>query len=278
LTLVRGLGYFESKAMPFVQLNNIVHRYVDEGAKEKPAIVFANSLGSDLRIWDEVAARLAADFRVIRYDKRGHGLTDAVPAPYSAKDLADDVARLLDALEIGQAVICGVSVGGIIAQSLALNHPRRVRALALCDTGARIGSVESWQQRIGTVQTGGLKALESPTMERWFSAQFRARRPADIRGYSTMLLQTSVVGYIGTCCALRDADFRAMAARIKCPTLVLCGAEDISTPPELAKELADLIPGARFTLIENAGHLPCIEQPAIVAERMMQFFQEVQIV
>ncbi len=247
--------------MPFVQLNNIVHRYVDEGAKEKPAIVFANSLGSDLRIWDEVAARLAADFRVIRYDKRGHGLTDAVPAPYSAKDLADDVARLLDALEIGEAVIGGVSVGGIIAQALALNHPRRVRTLG-----------------IGTVQTGGLKALESPTMERWFSAQFRVRRPADIRGYSTMLLQTSVAGYIGTCCALRDADFRAMAARIKCPTLVLCGAEDISTPPELAKELVDLIPGARFTLIENAGHLPCVEQPAIVAERMMQFFQEVQIV
>ena len=146
-------------------------------------------------------------FDAVQFSTHGHGLTDAVPAPYSAKDLADDVARLLDALEIGEAVIGGVSVGGIIAQALALNHPRRVRALALCDTGARIGSVESWQQRIGTVQTGGLKALESPTMERWFSAQFRARRPADIRGYSTMLLQTSVAGYIGTCCALRDADF-----------------------------------------------------------------------
>ena len=201
LTLVRGLGYFESRAMPFVQLNNIVHRYVDDGAKEKPAIVFANSLGSDLRIWDDVAARLAADFRVIRYDKRGHGLTDAVPPPYSAKDLADDVAGLLDALEISQAVICGVSVGGIIAQALALNYPQRARALVLCDTGARIGSVESWQQRIDMVQTGGLKPLESAMMERWFSVRFRAQRAADIRGYSNMLLQTSA------------ADISARAAR-----------------------------------------------------------------
>jgi len=264
--------------MPFVQLNNIVHRYVDEGAKEKPAIVFANSLGSDLRIWDEVAARLAADFRVIRYDKRGHGLTDAVPAPYSAKDLADDVARLLDALEIGEAVIGGVSVGGIIAQALALNHPRRVRALALCDTGARIGSVESWEQRIDTVRSAGLKALESPTMERWFSSSFRARRPADVRGYANMLLQTSAEGYLGTCYALRDTDFRESAARINYPTLVLCGAEDIATPPELGKELAGLIPGAKFSLIENAAHLPCIEQPDILTQKMLWFFQEVQIV
>ena len=278
LTFNERLGYFESKAMPFVQLNNIVHRYVDEGAKEKPAIVFANSLGSDLRIWDDVAARLAADFRLIRHDKRGHGLTDALPPPYSAKDLADDVDTLLDVLEIDQAVICGVSVGGIIAQSLALNHARRVRALVLCDTGARIGSVESWQQRVDTVRSAGLQALESPTMERWFSASFRAHRPADVRGYANMLLQTSVDGYLGTCYALRDTDFRQVAVRIKRPTLVLCGAEDIATPPGLGRELAGLISGAQFTLIENAAHLPCIEQPNVMADRMLDFLREVQIV
>jgi len=264
--------------MPFVQLNHIVHRYVDEGAKEKPAIVFASSLGSDLRIWDDVAARLAADFRVIRYDKRGHGLTDAVPPPYSAMDLADDVARLLETPHITASPISRASVGGIIAQALALDHPRRVRALVLCDTGARIGSVESWEQRIDTVRSAGLKALESPTMERWFSWSFRARRPADIRGYSNMLLQTSAEGYIGTCCALRDADFRATLSSVRCPTSVLCGAEDIATPPELGRELAELIPGAQFSSIENAAHLPCIEQPDILTQKMLRFFQEVQIV
>jgi 3-oxoadipate enol-lactonase len=215
---------------------------------------------------------------VIRLDKRGHGLTDAPPPPYSARDLADDAARLLDALQIRQAVICGISVGGIIAQALALNAPRRVRALVLCDTGARIGSVESWQQRIDTVQTGGLKPLESPTMERWFSASFRERRPADIRGYSNMLLQTSVDGYLGTCYALRDTDLREAAPTINHPTLVLCGADDIATPPELGRELAGLISGAEFSLIDNAGHLPCIEQPKATAERMLKFFGEVHIV
>jgi 3-oxoadipate enol-lactonase len=264
--------------MPFVTINNIVHHYVTAGAKDKLALVFSNSLGSDLRIWDDVSDRLSAYFRIVRYDKRGHGLTDAPMLPYTADDLGQDVDGLLDALEISQAVICGVSVGGIIALAWVLNYPQRVRALVLCDTGARIGSVESWQQRIDTVKTGSLKPLASPTMERWFSAQFRAQRAADVRGYSNMLLQTSVEGYIGTCCALRDADFHPTAARVRCPTLVLCGAEDIATPPELGKELARLIHGAQFSLIENAAHLACIEQPEIVAARMMQFFQEVQIV
>ncbi|MGE5216187.1 MAG: alpha/beta fold hydrolase [Chloroflexota bacterium] len=122
--------------MPFVTVNNIVHRYVDEGSKSKPAIVLVNSLGSDLRIWDEVAARLASDFRMVRYDFRGHGLTEAANAPYSSDDLARDLVELLEALDIPRAIVCGVSVGGIIAQAAALAHSERVRALVLCDTGA----------------------------------------------------------------------------------------------------------------------------------------------
>ena len=264
--------------MAFARINNNVHHYVSSGAKSKPALLFANSLGTDLRIWDDVTDRLNENFRVVRYDKRGHGLSDAPPSPYSINDLAQDVAGVLDALEIEQAVLCGVSVGGLIAQAFALNYPKRVRALVLCDTGARIGSIESWRQRIEIVRAGGLQALESPTMERWFSPTFRARRSADIRGYSNMLLQTSVEGYIGTCCALRDADFRATLATVRCPTLVLCGAQDIATPPELGRELAELISGAQFSLIENAAHLPCIEQPDILTQKMLRFFQEVQIV
>jgi 3-oxoadipate enol-lactonase len=264
--------------MPFVQLNNLVHRFADEGAREKPAIVFANSLGSDLRIWDEVAARLAGDFRVVRYDLRGHGLTEAAKPPYSADDLARDLVGLLDALEIRQAIVCGISVGGMIAQAAALNHSERVRALVLCDTGARIGSVDSWQQRIDNVRSSGVESLVQMTMERWFSVGFRERRAADVRGYSIMLRQTSADGYVGTCAALRDTDFRQATLRIKQPTLVLCGAEDIATPPELGGELAGSIPGAQFSLIHNAAHLPCIEQPEAVAGRMMQFFREVQIV
>jgi 3-oxoadipate enol-lactonase len=264
--------------MPFAIINNHVQHYAVSGSKSKPALVFSNSLGTDLRIWDDVAERLSEDFAIIRYDKRGHGLSDASSSPYSADELAQDVAGLIDALEIKQATLCGVSVGGVIVQAFALNYPERVRALILSDTGARIGSVESWQQRIDTVRGGGVKALEALTMERWFSASFHAARPADIRGYSNMLLQTSVEGYIGTCCALREGDFRGKIATVRCPTLVLCGAEDIATPPELGRELASLIPGAQFSLVEGAAHLPCIEQPQLMAQRMLQFFREVKIV
>ena len=264
--------------MAFLTTGCFVQYYRVDGPADKPAVLFANSLGSDLRIWDGVAARLAPRFRVIRYDLRGHGLSEAPAPPYSAADLASDVAGLLDALEIRDAIICGVSVGGLIAQAVALNHAERVRGLVLSDTGARIGSTEAWQQRIDKVSADGVDSLVTMTMERWFAAGFREHSAADVRGYSLMLRQTSADGYVGTCAALRDADFRQAVARINKPTLILCGAEDIATPPELGRELAGLIPGAQFSLIENAAHLPCVEQPDAVAERMMKFFQEVQIV
>ena len=264
--------------MPFLQIADSVHHYQAEGPSEKPAIVFSNSLGSDLRIWDGVASRLQLHFRVIRYDLRGHGLTEAPAPPYSAADLARDVVALLDVLEIRDAVVCGVSVGGVIAQAVALNYSDRVRALVLSDTGARIGSAEAWQQRIDKVRAEGVESLVQMTMERWFAAGFRERFKADVRGYSLMLRHTSADGYVGTCAALREADFRQAVTGIGKPTLVLCGAEDIATPPEMGRELTGLIPGARFSLIDNAAHLPCVEQPAAVAERMTQFFQEVQIV
>jgi 3-oxoadipate enol-lactonase len=264
--------------MAFVKIDDCVHHYEIDGAKEKPALLFANSLGSDLRIWDGVASRLLRHFRVIRYDLRGHGLTEAPAPPYAADDLARDIVGLLDSLKIADAVVCGVSVGGLIAQAFAVNYPERVRALVLCDTGAKIATAEAWQQRIDKVRAAGVDSLVQMTMERWFSAGFRARCALDVRGYSLMLRQTSAVGYVGTCAALRDTDLRQAVTQIKKPTLVLCGAEDIATTPELGRELAGLIPGAQFSLIENAAHLPCIEQPDGVAERMMQFFREVQIV
>jgi len=264
--------------MAFLQTRSFVQHYRTDGAPERPALLFANSLGSDLRIWDDVAARMAAHFYSIRYDLRGHGLSEAPAPPYSAADLAGDVAAVLDRLNIRQAIVCGVSVGGLIAQAVALNNSDRVRALVLCDTGAKIATVEAWQQRIDKVCAEGVDSLVQMTMERWFCADFRARCAADVRGYALMLRQSSVDGYAGVCAALRDTDFRTIVARIKQPTLVLSGTEDIATPPELGRELAGLIPGAQFSVIDNAAHLPCVEQPDAVAARMTQFFQEVQIV
>ena len=264
--------------MPFLTTGDFVQHYRTEGAAGKPALLFANSLGSDLRIWDDLAVRLAGSYHLIRYDLRGHGLSEAPAPPYSAGDLAGDAAAILDRLDIHQAIVCGVSVGGLIAQAVALNFPERVRTLVLCDTGAKIATAEAWQQRIDKVRADGVDSLVQMTMERWFSAAFRAYRPADVRGYALMLRQSSADGYMGVCAALRDADFRSAVKQVMQPALVLCGAEDIATPPDLGRELAGLIPAAQFSLIDNAAHLPCIEQPVAMAERMVQFFQEVQIV
>ena len=264
--------------MPFVDIGGVVHHYLVEGRDSPPTLVFSNSLGTDLRIWDALIPHLLNHFRIVRYDKRGHGLSDVVKPPYSIDDLAQDLVGLLDALSINEAVVCGISVGGLITQRLALAHPHRVRALVLCDTGARIGSSASWEERINTVRANGLKLLVAPSMERWFTPAYRERCPTDVRGYSNMLLTTSVDGYVGTCCALRDADLTSEASRIKQPTLVLGGDQDVAARPELGEQLARLIPHARFSLIQRAAHLPCIELPEAVVERMMRFFGEVHIV
>lgn len=264
--------------MSFIKIGDCVHHYVVEGQADKPALLFSNSLGSDLRIWDPMVPQLAGDFRLIRYDTRGHGLSEAPPPPYSAGELAGDVVGLLDALEIKEAVVCGLSVGGVIAQQLAIQYPDRVRALVLCDTGARIGTVASWEERIATVRAEGLGALAAPSMERWFSEDFRRRHSAEVRGYANMVVRTAADGYVGTCCALRDTDLTHAAASIDKPTLVLCGEQDIATPPEMARQLANIVPNARLSLISQAAHISCVEQPAVMATRIMEFLREVQIV
>jgi 3-oxoadipate enol-lactonase len=263
--------------MAFVQIGAAVHHYVDEGAKDKPALLFANSLGSDLRMWDPLVPLLAKDFRLIRYDLPGHGLSEAPPPPYSASDLAGDVAGLLDALKVGAAVICGLSVGGVIAQQFAVDYPDRVRALVLCDTGARIGTVASWEERIALVRQKGMGALVEMSMARWFSEQFRKRQGDQVRGYANMVARAEADGYIGVCCALRDADLIQLSASIRQPTLVLCGEQDSATPPDMARQLAGIIPNARLSLIAEAAHISCVEQPGVMAQQIKNFLHEVHI-
>ncbi|HXV49436.1 MAG TPA: alpha/beta fold hydrolase, partial [Candidatus Binatia bacterium] len=197
---------------------------------------------------------------------------DALEPPYSMDDLSDDLVGLLDKLDIQNVLLCGLSVGGLIAQRFVLKHPDRVRGLVLCDTGARIGTVESWNQRIEIVRSGGVESFVAPSMERWFSAAFRRQRAAEVRGYANMLRQISVKGYLGVCAALRDADLTQAVRAITKPTLVLCGDQDIATPPEMGRALADAIPGAKFSLIPDAAHLSCIEQPERMAKMLIEFF------
>ena len=251
--------------MPFGLINHQVLHFRDENPGKERSFVFVNSLGTDLRIWDEMAARYADGFRIVRYDLRGHGLSDAPPAPYSIADHVGDLAALLDAHEIHGAIVVGLSVGGMIAQALAAQRPDLVRMLVLCDTAHKIGTPEMWNARIEAVRAGGLASIADAVLERWFSTEFRRSRPADLAGYRSMLTRTPAEGYIGTCMSLRDADLTATASRLTQPTLCLVGEEDGATPPALVRSLSELIPGAAFKTIPNAGHLPCIEQPKLLA-------------
>lgn len=258
----------------FVRAGVAVLHYAVDGPENAPCLVFANSLGTDFRIWNTVADRLKDRFRIVRYDKRGHGLSETLPAPYHMDDHVDDLACLLDALAIGETVVCGVSVGGMIAQGLAARQPERVRGLVLCDTAAKIGTAEMWDTRIETIGRGGIESLADAIMERWLSSAYRKDRPDDAAGWRNMLVRTTVEGYAGTCAAIRDADLTEQAKAIGVPTLALCGSEDGATPPDLVRETAALIPGARFELIEGVGHLPCIECPERIGDLIGGFMEE----
>lgn len=250
----------------FIRANGIVFHTRLLGQPDGPALVFANSLGSDFRIWDEVAARLASRYRILLYDKRGHGLSDAPTGPYTIDDHADDLEALLDHFGIASAAIVGLSVGGMIAQRLAIRAPDRVTALVLCCTGARIGTSEGWANRINSVERGGIASVAESILELWFTQDFRRNRPSDFAGWRNMLVRTPVEGYVATCATVRDTDLRADAARIAAPVLCVAGDQDGSTPPDLVQATAQLIPGSRYALIPDAGHIPCVEQPDVLAD------------
>jgi 3-oxoadipate enol-lactonase len=264
--------------MAFIRANGVVLHHQVLGRRDGPALVFINSLGSDIRIWQEVAPAFSDRCRVVLYDLRGHGLSDAPPAPYTMDDHADDLLALLDHLNIESAALVGLSVGGMIAQRIGVRAPDRVHALTLCCTAARIGTAETWAERIAAVERGGIEPIAEAVLQRWFTPSFREARPDDCAGWRNMLVRTPAHGYAGTCAAIRDADLTADAARIAAPTLCVAGDQDGSTPPELVRGTAGLIPGARFELIESAGHIPCVEQPAVLARLIDRHLREAGLV
>ena len=226
-------------------------------------VVFLNSLGTDLRIWDAVTERLPAGTPLLRMDKRGHGLSQTTRADMAT--YAADAAGLMEAHGLSDALVCGVSVGGLIAQELALSRPDLVAGLVLSNTGAKIGDAETWDTRLDALATHGLDAMAEAVLERWFSPTFRESRGAELEGYRAMLTRTPVEGY-GTCCAaIRDTDLRDRAGEIAVPAICLAGGADLATPPDLLADLAERLPAGDYREIDGAGHLPCIEAPEAVA-------------
>jgi 3-oxoadipate enol-lactonase len=255
----------------FITLGAHLHHVQVDGPADRPSVIFANSLGTDLRIWDAVVASVTPALRTIRYDMRGHGLTPATEPPYAIRDLAGDLARLMDALQVERATLCGVSVGGQVALQAAHDCPDRVAGVILCDTGYRIGTREMWAQRIAAVDDGGLPAISAAVIARWFSEPYRASNADTVAGYRYMLERCTAAGYAGVAAALRDADLEPIARDLRCRALVLCGDDDQATPLELNRALADAIAGAQFETIRGAAHLPCIEQPALVSAHVLSF-------
>lgn len=237
-----------------------------DGPEDAPKLLLSNSLGTDLRLWDRLMPYLG-DWRVIRYDKQGHGLSDLGDGT-SIADHAADLAAILDALD-SSATVIGCSIGGLIAQRLAADRPDLVRALVLSNSAAKLGTPESWQDRIAAVQQGGTSAIADAVMERWFAAPYRAK--PELALWRNMLARTPTEGYVAACHALAGADQTTATARLRLPCLVIAGGEDGASPPDLVRATADLIAGAEFHLIDATGHLPCIEAPEAMAARLLPF-------
>ncbi len=250
--------------------------YRDDGASGGRPIVFLNSLGTDLRMWDALLPELPRDCRFIRLDKRGHGLSALCGDRFSVDDLAADVLALLDHLQVAQAIFVGCSVGGLIAQAIAATAPERVRALVLSNTAGRIGTDESWRDRIAQVGSKGLAAMSDGVMERWFAPTFRAH--PDCALWWTLLARSDPDGYAGCCEAIAAADYRDGLTAITAPTLVIAGGYDGATPPDLVLDMAEHIPGARAHVIAEAGHLPAIEAPVICGALITDFLKEPSLV
>ena len=261
--------------MPFDRINSIVIHHRVDGPHDAPVLVLINSLGTDYRIWDAVVPQLVDRYRVIRYDKRGHGLSEAPLAPYRMEEHSADLAGLLDHYGVAKAVVVGLSIGGQIALGLAAKDNSRLAGLVMMDTAAKIGDAAGWNARISAIESDGIAAIGDQILSRWFTPAYRAPDNAAFIGYSNMLLNTPVQGYLGSCAALRDADHTETAKSLAVPTLCMVGDQDGSTPPELVRGTADLIKGSRFEIVVGAGHLPCIEQPQATGRLLVDFAGEV---
>jgi len=260
--------------MAFMDINGLsLHAQRGRTAGKRP-FVFINSLGTDFRIWRGLAHQLRGRYSFLYYDKRGHGLSETGALPFSMSDHVSDLAALMDAHGMKEAIICGISVGGQVALGLAGARPDLAAGLILCDTAHKIGTHEAWNARIAQVAAHGIASVWPMTEKAWFTDTFRTQRAADTAGYRAMVTRCDLGGYIGTCMAIRDADYTEAAKSLSIPALALCGDADGSTPPALVKGMAEIIPGCEYAEITQAGHMICIEQPEQTARLILEFTEK----
>ena len=257
--------------MTTIRANGIDICYDIQG--EGPCLILSHSLATDLSMWDDPMAALTPHFRVLRCDTRGHGGTSAPDGAYDFAWLTADVLWLMERLGIGRAHFCGISLGGMIAQHVALAAPEKIDRLVLVSTTSAYGPEARalWAERIAAVRTGGMAPLMAPTLERWFTAPYRAARPEVMARVGAMIAATPAAGYIGCGQAIPLMDTTARLAQLRCPALVIAGADDAGMPPAMGRRIADHLPGARLKVIESAAHLCNIEQKDSFNSSLLEF-------
>lgn len=241
---------------------------------EIPVVVLLGSLGSDRRMWDGQVRDLQADHTVVAVDHRGHGDSEVVPGPATIADFAGDVLALLDSLGVDGFHVAGLSMGGAVAQWLAVHEPSRVQSAALLCTAARFGEPSGWIERAAAVREGGMEAVADAVVARWITADRAEAEPELVASLRAMITATDPEGYAAACDALSGWDNRSDLGRITCPTLVLAGEQDPSTPPEVLREIADGVPGSTFVTLSPAAHVPTVEIPDQVSETLRRHLVE----
>lgn len=242
-----------------------------EGAAGAPVVMFSNSFLTDYGMWDSQVPGFGRDYRLLRYDARGHGDTQATPGPYSIDLLVADTVALLDALGIERVHFVGLSMGGMIAQLLASEHPERLLSVSLCDTACRLPPESAWDERINLALSKGTAAFMQPMTTRWLTPGFYAQHPEIVAKLGAMIAKTSVAGAVGCAEAIKKMDLTAILPGIKVPALIVVGEQDVGTPVAAAEFLHGAIPGSRLSIIKDAGHLPNIEQTAVFDRTVLDF-------
>jgi 3-oxoadipate enol-lactonase len=260
-----------------IGVRGIEMRYELSGKKDAPVVMLSHSLGSNVDMWNPQMAALEPHYRVLRYDTRGHGATDAPPGSYTLEQLGDDAIGLLDTLSIDAVHWVGQSLGGMIGQCLALNHAHRLHSLVVCDTAAIIPKEAQpvWQERINTVREKGMEALVQSTLEGWFTSSYLEQNPPAVEQIRKQFLATPVAGYIGCSEAIRRLNYLDRLHKIKTPTLIIVGENDPRTPVAAAQAIHERIRGSRMVVLPSASHLSNVEQAKAYSNTLMEFLRGV---
>ncbi len=264
--------------MSKIKSNGINVHYTLQGSESSPVITLSHSLATNSSMWEPQLEKLLGFYRVLRYDTRGHGETDAPGGPYSLDMLAEDVLGLLQALGIGKTFFMGISMGGMIGQVLGLRASSMLSGLILCDTSSRVPEEAKplWDERIEVVKKQGMGSQVEATIERWFTPRFREKQPDVVKRVAAMIRRTNPQGYIGCAYAIRSLDLTDRLSPIKVPTLIVVGEDDAGTPVSASQMIHDKIKDSELVILKSAAHLSNIEQTEAFNKSVLDFLQEVE--